>query len=278
MRRGCSQSWTAPPPALTGAYSADRAGKINQTGSPSRNPPPNSRTLVGALREAPAPAEAAIPSSGGGSGPSPSGPALSLPKSHCGIEGLRGGVRFCIFINVSTPDSQASTASKERSLEFFRALQTMIITSAIKGLLRVREASAHCDIPCGVYDPISAKIAAQTVLKMVMRIDALDGEDVAAAQFALPLHHLSRKSTRPSARVRSTSSRTTTSSPSTSRRIPICHRRCGPPQDSRPPTSRASASNPLRQLVDAVDEIASIYWATKGVEYSDPVAAVRLGT
>ena len=37
-----------------------------------------------------------------------------------------------------------------------------------------RIAHAHCDIPCGIYDPISAKIAAQTVVKMVMRIQAMD--------------------------------------------------------------------------------------------------------
>ena len=27
--------------------------------------------------------------------------------------------------------------------------------------LKVQEAEAHCDIPCGIYDPVSAKIAAQ---------------------------------------------------------------------------------------------------------------------
>ena len=32
-----------------------------------------------------------------------------------------------------------------------------------------------------------------------------------------------------------------------------------------------------KKLVDAVDEIAKIFWATKGVEYSDPNAAVRYG-
>ena len=31
-------------------------------------------------------------------------------------------------------------------------------------------------------------------------------------------------------------------------------------------------------LVAAVDDIASAFWATKGVEYSDPVAEVRYGT
>ena len=31
-------------------------------------------------------------------------------------------------------------------------------------------------------------------------------------------------------------------------------------------------------LVAAVDDIASTFWATKGIEYSDPVAEARFGT
>ena len=42
------------------------------------------------------------------------------------------------------------------------------------GWLKVERAHAHCDIPCGIYDPIAAKIAAQTVQKMVLRIQALE--------------------------------------------------------------------------------------------------------
>ncbi len=42
------------------------------------------------------------------------------------------------------------------------------------GWLRIPTAEAHCDIPCGIYDPISAKIAAQTVQKMVLRIQNLE--------------------------------------------------------------------------------------------------------
>ncbi|MEK7863312.1 MAG: superoxide dismutase, Ni [Chloroflexota bacterium] len=34
-------------------------------------------------------------------------------------------------------------------------------------------AHAHCDIPCGIYDPTPAKIAADTVAKMVEKITAL---------------------------------------------------------------------------------------------------------
>ena len=32
-------------------------------------------------------------------------------------------------------------------------------------------ADAHCDIPCGIYDPAPAKIAADTVAKMVEKIE-----------------------------------------------------------------------------------------------------------
>lgn len=34
-------------------------------------------------------------------------------------------------------------------------------------------AYAHCDIPCGIYDPKPAQIAAETVLKMVQKIKEL---------------------------------------------------------------------------------------------------------
>ena len=34
-------------------------------------------------------------------------------------------------------------------------------------------AEAHCDIPCGIYEPSAAKIAAMTVLRMVLQIGEL---------------------------------------------------------------------------------------------------------
>ncbi|MEK7099311.1 MAG: superoxide dismutase, Ni [Patescibacteria group bacterium] len=34
-------------------------------------------------------------------------------------------------------------------------------------------AEAHCDIPCGIYEPTPAKIAAMTVLRMVLQINEL---------------------------------------------------------------------------------------------------------
>ena len=43
-----------------------------------------------------------------------------------------------------------------------------------------RSAEAHCDGPCGIYDPASARIAAEAVLSMAQKIVALGDADDAA--------------------------------------------------------------------------------------------------
>ena len=42
-------------------------------------------------------------------------------------------------------------------------------------------AHAHCDIPCGIYDPSSAQLAARTVARMVELIGQLDPSSTATA-------------------------------------------------------------------------------------------------
>lgn len=44
-------------------------------------------------------------------------------------------------------------------------------------LLPNRPVYAHCDIPCGIYDPHSAQLASQTVLKMVQKINELSQDN-----------------------------------------------------------------------------------------------------
>ena len=45
--------------------------------------------------------------------------------------------------------------------------------NVVKTQFPAEEASAHCDGPCGVYDPASARIAAEAVLSMTKKILAL---------------------------------------------------------------------------------------------------------
>ena len=56
----------------------------------------------------------------------------------------------------------------------------------------VEEASAHCDIPCGIYDPHLAQIAALTTVRMNQLIEGLsEGPDDAkfARYIAVKEHH-----------------------------------------------------------------------------------------
>ena len=41
------------------------------------------------------------------------------------------------------------------------------LVSALDKCFSFDSASAHCDVPCGIYDPITAQIAALTVVRMI---------------------------------------------------------------------------------------------------------------
>ena len=45
--------------------------------------------------------------------------------------------------------------------------------------LGFEEAKAHCDVPCGIYDPIVAQISALTVVRMMDLMAGLESEGVA---------------------------------------------------------------------------------------------------
>lgn len=54
---------------------------------------------------------------------------------------------------------------------------TRNILFAISKILPTKIAFAHCDVPCGIYDPKPSQIAAATVLKMVQLIYDLPKEN-----------------------------------------------------------------------------------------------------
>lgn len=53
----------------------------------------------------------------------------------------------------------------------------MNISKFLIKLLPSKPVYAHCDIPCGIYDPHSAQLAAKTVLTMVQKINELPKEN-----------------------------------------------------------------------------------------------------
>jgi nickel superoxide dismutase len=59
-------------------------------------------------------------------------------------------------------------------------------------LLPAEEASAHCDIPCGIYDPHLAQIGALTCIRMNQLIEALEPPAMEKAARDAYMHKLSR--------------------------------------------------------------------------------------
>ena len=64
----------------------------------------------------------------------------------------------------------------------------------VKGTFKADVAYAHCDIPCGIYDPHLAQVAAHTVVRMHMLINELEkpGPDATAEQSAIYAHRIAR--------------------------------------------------------------------------------------
>ena len=51
------------------------------------------------------------------------------------------------------------------------------IIQSLDRIFHFPKAKAHCDVPCGIYDPITAQINALTVVRMMDLMEALAGGD-----------------------------------------------------------------------------------------------------
>lgn len=50
-------------------------------------------------------------------------------------------------------------------------------------MFKVKPVFAHCDLPCGVYDPAQARIEANSVYEIMKKYEALDDHNKARALF-----------------------------------------------------------------------------------------------
>ena len=150
--------------------------------------------------------------------------------------------------------------------------------STILRALPYGKAYAHCDIPCGIYDPILAKIAAQTVLKMAVRIEAVEmpAKDIStpntvARYVAVKEEH---------AQLVKNELNILWSDyfkPEHLEKYPDLHDLFWNANKLAGSNKQNVSSDSAKSLVETVDKIAKIFWATKGVDYTDPVEKIRFG-
>jgi nickel superoxide dismutase len=58
------------------------------------------------------------------------------------------------------------------------------MTKALDSVFKIKSVSAHCDVPCGIYDPSTMQLAALTVIRFMDQINELDGKELTLADQA----------------------------------------------------------------------------------------------
>ncbi|HEV2339671.1 MAG TPA: superoxide dismutase, Ni [Patescibacteria group bacterium] len=131
--------------------------------------------------------------------------------------------------------------------------------------------SAHCDIPCGIYDPHAAQVAAHTVIRMTQLIEQLhtEGNDDKAKK--LFFHQLSRYTA-----VKEEHAETVKREVRVIwgdyfkeehlKTYPQLHEKVFQIMKLTSKTRQSIDMESAQQLLAAVQEFAEIFWKTKGRE------------
>jgi nickel superoxide dismutase len=120
----------------------------------------------------------------------------------------------------------------------------------------VRPVYAHCDLPCGVYDPAQARIEAQSVLEIQKKMANFEGDDRTRALFIkeeraeLVKHHLWVLWT-------------DYFKPVHLEKYPDLHEKLWLATKQAGECKHHSEPEEGQKLLDMIDEIATIFWETK---------------
>lgn len=120
----------------------------------------------------------------------------------------------------------------------------------------IKPVHAHCDLPCGVYDPAQARIEAQSVLQIMNKYDGLDDANKTRAIFIkeeraeLVKHHL-------------TVLWADYFKPEHLEKYPDLHDKFWKALKQASECKHHLEPEEGQKLLDMVDEIAKIFWETK---------------
>lgn len=123
-------------------------------------------------------------------------------------------------------------------------------------LFSIKPVYAHCDLPCGVYDPAQARIEAQSVLAIQEKMSGLDEENKIRALFIkeqraeLVKHHLWVLWT-------------DYFKPEHLEKYPDLHDKFWKATKQAGECKHHSEPAEGKKLLEMIDEIAKIFWATK---------------
>ncbi len=128
------------------------------------------------------------------------------------------------------------------------------------------QAKAHCDIPCGIYDPITAQIAALSVIRMIDLMKELHSSDDLDYQNKLARYISIKESETEKVKHEIRIIWGDFIKPAMIEKYPnihsLTHKIMALGSQARQGASRDKAL----ELLESVNEFAEIFWAIKGVE------------
>ena len=126
--------------------------------------------------------------------------------------------------------------------------------------------SAHCDLPCGVYDPAQARIEAQSVLAMQKKAQAND-DPLYRSRAAIIIHERAGLAKHHLAVLWHDYFK-----PEHFEKYPQLHDLINKTIKMASGTASRGSFDPAtgQALLDGIDEIATIFWETKGKTYTKP--------
>ena len=150
-----------------------------------------------------------------------------------------------------------------------------MLHSTFAKLLRTQNAPtvhAHCDGPCGVYDPASARISAEAVLSMTKKIMALEVPDPSDKEAYMAYHNtLARYISVKEEQAHETKEHllvlwTDFFKPAHLEKYPDLHDIIWKATKECSACKQAVSMHHAEQLMDYVKQVHDIFWACKGRE------------
>lgn len=136
----------------------------------------------------------------------------------------------------------------------------------MKNPFKIQTVKAHCDVPCGIYDPITAQIAALSVIRMVDLMESLEKNDSLEYTNTISRHISVKESEAEKVKHEVRVIWGDFIKPPMIEKYPqihsLVHKIMALGSENRQHASRAKAL----ELLNAVNEFAEIFWSLKEVK------------
>jgi len=139
------------------------------------------------------------------------------------------------------------------------------VVETLDRMVGIERARAHCDVPCGIYDPISAQIAALTVVRMIDLMNDLGNQQDLASSNSLARYVAVKEEHAEKAKHEIRVIWGDYIKPNHVEEHPELHGLAHKIMQLGSKCRQSVDRDTAVQLVEAINQFAEIFWKTKGV-------------